>query len=629
MLRRRKGYFEFRLNSEECTTETNMKLQVKIVDQGFVENLRMMFYQFDRIAKQVNLKYQGKEEKQTRETWSVYSAEFTLSKSGIYWFYFALLIEGQKYYVYQNEETLIMHKKTKEYPNECCWKLTIKDSKLKEHPEWTGKIIYQLMPDRFAIGSNGIIPVKGRKIKKWNDRMPDWKPDKDGIYRNEYFYGGNLKGVTEKVPYLKDLGFNTVYMCPIFRSKTYHHYDPEDYFEIDPMLGTWEDYQELTSVLHENGMELIDDMVFNHSSNEHPYFQRASSDKNSPYREFYQFDESGKPITWYGFADMPERNKLSFKVQEEDRKSVKKHLDNGMGAVRFDLGENLPKEYMDSMATLKKDYPELIFINEMWGIATDKYNPQIFDGQADSIMNYPMTDAIMRWVRTGNHEHFRYRFERVYGEYPKEVQDRLMNPLSSHDIPTTITMLVGRGMNENPYTGDIWDIEVPWRYKDTFDTYGFREFEAKYDKLSPEERERGEKLLKIAIAITYTISGNPSMLMGTENADSGYKDPYCRKPMNWDNPNILMQEFVKSMGEYRKEQKEILAQGEPRLRKCTDSVIGLERYVGKNSIILVVNRTEVTYKIQILEDYEVIFSDNSTKDKVGAYGILILKREKK
>lgn len=623
---KREGYFEFRLIGQDTTTETKIKAEVKILDKGFVENLQLIFYHFDRIVNQVDLQYEGKENKEGN-TKSVYvSHDFTLEKSGVYWFYFTLQIEGKKYYVTQNEEFLMTHKKTEEYPNEYCWRLDVKDANLKEYPQWTGKTTYQLMSDRFCIGSHGIIPVEGRNVKNWEDRMPEWKPDEDGVYRNEYFYGGNLEGVAEKVSYLKNLGFDTVYMCPIFKSNTYHHYNPEDYGEIDSMLGTWEDYRNLANIIHENGMSLIGDMVFNHTSDKHPYFQ-SISDSESPYKEYYNF-QNGEPVTWYGFKDLPELNKENPKVQEEMRQTLKKYLSNGMDAVRLDLGEILPEKFLRYLETLKEEYLNLIFINEMWGIATDKYSPQIFDGQADSVMNYPMTDAIMRWVRTGNYMHFNYIFNRVYGEYPREVQNRLMNILSSHDTPTAITMLVGKNMNENPYEGCIWDIEKPWRYPDFFDTYAFREFESNNDELVPEDRKRGEKLLKIAIAILYTIPGNPCIFMGTENAESGYKDPFCRKPMNWKNPNLPMHRFLKSMGCFRKDNGDILSQGESRIRSGTNDVLLiLERYNGRESIVLIVNRSETEYNIsKEFQGYNVLFAENSTKDKIGGYGILILRR---
>ena len=99
----------------------------------------------------------------------------------------------------------------------------------------------------------------------------------------------------------------------------------------------------------------------------------------------------------------------------------------------------------------------------MWDIATDRGNPEIFDGQANSLMNYPLRDAIIRWVRWGNYKHFLYNIERVYSEYPKSVSDILMNVISTHDTVTLMTALTGDIMNPDPYK-KLDDIEGPWRY---------------------------------------------------------------------------------------------------------------------------------------------------------------------
>lgn len=192
------GYFKFRITPDKYTTETKGCIEVTIRDEGFIENLKMMVYQFDRIATQVNMEYAGKAEKEV----SLFRAEFELENSGIYWYCFTFELEGKQVYVFKGREYL-GEKEPGAYPNEYCWKLEVKDATLKEYPEWKGRMIYQIIPDRFAIGSNGIIPVKGRKIKNWKDRMPDWQPDSDGIYRNEYFYGGNLQGIKGKIAIYK------------------------------------------------------------------------------------------------------------------------------------------------------------------------------------------------------------------------------------------------------------------------------------------------------------------------------------------------------------------------------------------------------------------------------------------
>lgn len=626
---RREGYFEFRLiKPEKCTTETKIKVQAKILDKGFVEELRLIFYQFDRIVKQVNLQYEKKEEKQTGETQSVYSAEFTLSKSGVYWFHFTLFIEGQLYYVYRNEELFTTQKETKVYPNEYCWKLEVKDTILKEYPDWKGRRIYQIIPDRFAIGSDGIIPVEGRRIKDWKDGMPDWKPDSDGIYRNEYFYGGNLQGIKERLPYVKALGFNAIYMNPICKSRNYHHYEAEDFWQIDPMLGNWKDLEELCTEAKRLDIKVICDMAFNHTSDEHQYFKSAMSDVNSPYRKFYIF-KNGKPVGWYGYTNMPEINKQNPEVQKEFTEVLKKYINAGVDAFRMDLGDILPKEFLLALVrNIQKEYPHIIFINEMWDIATERENPQIFDGQTNSLMNYPLRDAIIRWVRWGKYEHFLYNFEKVYSEYPKSVSDILMNVISTHDTVTLMTAFAGEIMNSDPYK-KLDDIEGPWRHPGDFDTFGFRNYSATHDELSAEQKMRARRCEKIALPILYTLPGSPSMLQGTENCMTGYKDPFCRKVIDWENPDLDMQAYIKSLNQYKARNIDILGDGEPRIRKIDEGFMLAEMYSEKGSIILFSNNTDTKILNNSFREYEMVFSENSTKDKIGEYGTLILRKDKK
>ena len=96
--------------------------------------------------------------------------------------------------------------------------------------------------------------------------MPDWGPDYDGIFQNDYFYGGNLKGIIQKLDYLKSLSVGILYLSPISRSYTYHHYDVGDQTEIDPYIGDWEDFWKLCLEAHKRNILIIVDLVFNHMS---------------------------------------------------------------------------------------------------------------------------------------------------------------------------------------------------------------------------------------------------------------------------------------------------------------------------------------------------------------------------
>ncbi len=322
---------------------------------------------------------------------------------------------------------------------------------------------------------------------------------------------------------------------------------------------------------------------------------------------------------------MPELNKENPDVIKECVEVLKKYISMGVDGFRMDLGDILPRDFLLAIVkSIQKEYPHIIFISEMWDIATDRWNPEIFDGQVNSLMNYPLRDAIIRWGRWGNYEHFLYNFKKIYSEYPMEVSNILMNVISTHDTVTLMTSLVGEIMNSDPYQ-KLDDIEQPWRH-DTFDTFGFRAYCAEHDKLTDEQQVLARRCEKIVLPIFYTAQGNPCMFQGTENCVMGYKDPFCRKTMDWDNPDIDMQEYIKRLNQYREENIDILSDCEPRIRNITKDFLLVEMYNEKGSIILISNNAKRVVGNEFKE-CKVIFSENSTKDKIGEYGTLILRRD--
>ncbi len=486
---------------------------------------------------------------------------------------------------------------------------------------WLGRTAYQIMPDRFYRSGGKIEHLNNRKLKDWDDRMPDWKPDNDGEYRNLYYYGGNLRGIEEKLEYIHELGFDMIYLNPIEQSAAYHHYDVGNHMMIDPWLGTWEDFRSLCESAKKLGILIVVDLVFNHTGSQSIYFE------NPKYEKWYKKTHSGKQIFWWGFKDLPECDTLSEEYQQEMTKVVEKYLENGASGIRLDLGENLPKEFLQAIGKVKEKYSDVIFIGEMWGIATDREDSKIFDGQLDSVMNYPMADAILRWVRYGRDGHLSYNFNRVYGEYPKKVADVLLNNIATHDTPTAITMLVGEKMNPNIFYKRIWDIEGHWLQGEKFNTYKFREYEEQHDRLSEEQYVYGKKLLKIALTILYSIPGIPCVYQGTEIADAGYKDPFNRKPYLWGKQDEEMKAFVKELGKYRKENSDILATGESAILQITEKVFVLERTIAGKRLIIAVNRTGEEQSIEITgNNLNTVFKiNNSTKEKLNPFGIIIVR----
>ena len=226
--------------------------------------------------------------------------------------------------------------------------------------------------------------------------------------------------------------------------------------------------------------------------------------------------------------------------------------------------------------------------------------------------------------------HFKYNFERVYNEYPQSVQNVLLNNIATHDTPTTMTMLVGDGMNGNVFDKQIWDIESPWGSESGFDTYGFRRFECEHDEIQGTKYELAKQLTKIAIAILYTIPGIPCVFQGTEIADTGYKDPFNRKPYYWSKDEEDMKQFVTMMGKFRHENSDILAEGKAEIVRVDADVLIIKRYLEEGEICLAVNRTNA-YKSITLPDYgeyfEIIYSTgNCSKTGLSNYGILIARK---
>lgn len=503
-----------------------------------------------------------------------------------------------------------------------------------------GRTGYQIFVDRFCRKGLPPKPMEGRILKEWSDAEPNWWPDEDGEYRNRYFYGGNLQGVISKLDYLQSMGFDLIYLSPISFTHTSHHYDVEDQLQIDPWIGTWDDFSELCCQAHERNILICADLVFNHMGVQSKYFQEALKNKNSRYHEWFEWDETGNPVFWYGFKDMPQCNKRNPDYQQYAYSVAEYYIKMGSDGIRLDLGENFPKEFMEGLRKRVKSIetivvnprgiltcPEALLVSEMWDFATHKENPQIFGDQVDSVMNYPMADAICRWVRYGNAKHLEYTWREI-SEYPIQVQNVLWNFLDSHDTPRAANMLVGIGMNENPFSGRIWDIEAPWRNGDQFDTLGFRTWEAEHDHV---DEALMKKRLILASLLQYFVKGIPIVYYGTENGLTGNKDPFNRKPYVWERQNDIMRHY-QELGKFRKANKDILARGDVIELRANDSTLLMIRESEVGELILVMNRTEYNQENPIRncdtndwrEEYKV---GESTRDMLMPYSAVVYRTD--
>lgn len=339
-------------------------------------------------------------------------------------------------------------------------------------PDWlkTG-LMYQIFPDRFAKSQSYTSPPQNKTYimrNTWGGD-PFNLPNERGQVLNNDFFGGNLAGIIEELPYLCELGVTVIYLNPIFEAYSNHRYDTADFYNIDPMLGTNEDFIKLCSESGKLGIRILLDGVFNHTGSDSIYFNKygryssigAYQSKDSPYYPWYQFIEyPDKYLSWWGIDTLPsiqeeDPSYLDFIIRSEN--SVVRHwLSLGASGFRLDVVDELPDIFLDEFRkTVKAVNEDAAIIGEVWEDASEKISygvrrRYLQGDQLDSVMNYPLRDAVIRFLGSdGDAFRFSKTVERLWRNYPKTVFYGLMNILGTHDTPRILTVLSeGRSRDE-------------------------------------------------------------------------------------------------------------------------------------------------------------------------------------
>ena len=221
---------------------------------------------------------------------------------------------------------------------------------------------------------------------------------------------GDLQGILSKVPYLKELGVNAVWLSPCFKSPFADNgYDISDYRDIDESFGSMEDFKILLKTLHENGIKLILDFVANHTSSEHFWFKEARKSKDNPYRDYYiwrktppndwescfggtawQYDELTQEYYLHSYAvEQPDLNWDNPRVREEMCAVIDFWIDMGVDGFRCDVLDNISKDCekgINSCGTKLHEYINQLFgrektksiftVGECW--STNKENVSLY-----------------------------------------------------------------------------------------------------------------------------------------------------------------------------------------------------------------------------------------------------------
>ena len=468
-----------------------------------------------------------------------------------------------------------------------------------ETPDWlAGGIIYQIFPDRFACSGEQHENVPNDRVmhEKWDEEIIWWPNEHGKIVNNDYF-GGDLKGITENLDRLVELGVSCLYLNPIFESQENHRYSTACYERIDPLLGDEEDFKKLCDECHKRGIKVILDGVFSHTGSDSMYFNKngrydtvgAYNSKQSPYYSWYGFSEyPDKYHGWWGFETLPEVNENDPAYTEYicgENGILRRWLRLGADGWRLDVADELPDEFLDNLRkAVKAEKPDALIMGEVWEDASNKIaysvRKRYFGGrQLDTVMNYVFKDAIVGLVTGWDAKNAMECILSVMENYPPQVIPNLMNLISSHDTMRALTLFGGEPLHGR---------DRAWQAN---------------EKLHGDQYGIGRNLLKMATVMQYTLPGVPSIYYGDEAGLDGYCDPFNRRCYPWGHEDTDLIAYTKTLAKIRKMSK-CFVDGRMKFLKLADDYVIFARYRhnSRNAMAIVVNRSDKPLTIDVSKE---------------------------
>ncbi|MCL2774883.1 MAG: glycoside hydrolase family 13 protein [Oscillospiraceae bacterium] len=563
-------------------TSVNINISFENIDRvRNIKNINLVLVYNDTETKVYNMnKIDGK---------FAFSVDIAVEK-GLYFYYFEVVCQDKTEYYYKSEKLPYPDNNAKK------WQITVYDKNFKTPNFFKGGIIYHIFVDRFAKSKSWEPEIrKGLVIHNSTDEIPFYKPDENGKVKNEDVYGGNLAGIIEKLDYLKELNVNIIYLSPVFEANSNHKYNTADYEKIDSMFGGDDIFDKLIEEAGKRGMKIILDGVFNHTGDDSVYFNKygkydsigAYQSKESKYFDWYTFRDwdAGKDDyeCWWGVKSLP-----SIKKDQPVFRAyicgiggiIEKWLKRGIGGYRIDVADELSNRMLkDINKAAKETSPDSIIIGEVWEDASNKISygqrrQYLLGNQLDSVMNYPLKEAIINYLKLGNSSFMSEVMDMITRNYPKESIDCLMNIIGTHDTMRILTAL------------------------------GSEKFEVDKDimaesKLSRTEREIGTERLKAAVLMQMTLPGIPCIYYGDEAGVEGYGDPFNRRFFPWDNIDGEIHDFYKKICKIRKSSK-VFVDGEYRLVKECGGLFCYKRVKHGEEIYVYVNLSDTCYDVNDL-----------------------------
>ncbi len=477
------------------------------------------------------------------------------------------------------------------------WQLTVYDRGFQT-PDWlAGGVMYQIFPDRFFRSGQKKegVPTDRKLHESW-DEQPDWKPDAQGKITNTDYYGGDLKGVEEKLDYLKSLGVTCIYFNPIFEAHSNHRYNTADYSKIDPMLGTEEDFTHLCKAAKELGIHILLDGVFNHTGSDSVYFNRerrypndgAYNSQSSPYYPWYSFRRWPNDYEcWWNFTTLPnvnERNPQYSQYINGTGGIIQRWIESGAAGWRLDVADELPDFFLENLrAAAKAQNSDALILGEVWEDASNKMaygfrRRYLLGHQLDSVMNYPFRSAVLGFLTGANPADMMETILNILENYPPQVTRLLMNHIGTHDTERAMTVLAGEPARGR---GREWQGAAC---------------------LTKESRAYGLNRMRLASLMQFTLPGVPCIYYGDEAGMEGYRDPFNRACYPWGEEETELIAWYQTLGRLRA-QCPALKEGEFIPVHAADGCMAYIRRGGGQSLLCAFNASEERRSISVSEEW--------------------------
>lgn len=338
-------------------------------------------------------------------------------------------------------------------------------------PKWfQNAIVYNIFPDSFASGYR-TLSNQARElslddlteyhvedsINVWmshhNPSVPPIRHEKDLTVHSRL--GGTIQGVMANLDYIESMGFNCIYLNPIFVAGEWHKYDVLDYYHIDPCFGTEEEFKKLVDEIHRRNMYIVIDGVFNHTSWYFPAFNDVvQKQENSHYKDWY-YDltfpvkrpaDQGELPEYACFAyekKMPKLNTSNPEVQDYFADVCRYWITNyHIDGWRLDVANEVDRNFWRKFRQAAKSAnPEAVLIGEVWENSETWLRGDAFD----STMNYDFRKHCRDYFALGNltEEEFNDRITQMNLRYPKPIADAQLNLLDTHDVPRFLSLCKG------------------------------------------------------------------------------------------------------------------------------------------------------------------------------------------